>query len=1565
MAGRLNLGDIMVRLGLDTAQFSRELRQAQRSVAGFGAGARQAGLGVTAAVTAPLVGAAAAALKFAGDFDSAMTQSTAIMAEFSNASELTAGQQAQLRDEMETTARSLAKDLNIEANKTAEAFFFLASAGLNAEQSIKALPQVAAFAKAGMFDLATATTLAADAQAALGLKTKDPIQNLANLTRVTDVLVKANTLANATVEQFSTALTTKAGAALKIANKDIEEGVAVLAAFADQGIKAQNAGVALNIVLRELSTKGIKNAEAFKSLGIEVFNSQNNFNNMADIIGDLEDALEGMSDAQKKATLLQLGFTDKSVIFIQSLIGQSEKIAEFEEKLNKAGGTAQEVAEKQLEAFTEQLGLVEKRVTDAAIELGLALFPALLDIIDAAEPLIDLLEFVINLFAAMPKPIQMIVVGALALVAAIGPLVIIIGFLAQSIAAVMAIWPSVLAAFAAAKAAVVSFGASLGALGPVFAVVAVAVGAFVLTDMIMEATGARKALDDLLDSMLNIQRNAEGMAIPSFLSEEDLRMIELAEEKTGKVFSRTAEGWKQAQAALHEYNMNLREFGEETAEAAAKGEIQISAVDRFAASLGVTSTEVERVAARLGMTTEELILSKTAFETASKEIERYRNELDGLVNTTPELQAEVNKLSLAIQQEGGITQLTTAEIMRLGDIFLAAADNGAVLTQTATEIVIKQAEIKDATERANEALKMQEAIYLTASGHAMKLAQDAELLTKQIESVGGATELSRVALEQAAAQFEAIAKAGGELTKTQQEVVDLNKQLTESEKAAADAAKLQADAQDALNAKLEEFGAAAGIVTAKATAEFDLFTAAITGTLEKTGGVIEKEFRDKIIKAAEDLKKKFPGLADEIDKFLSGVEPGLESATSKTVDWGEQVKELAATFEILGISADSALGSIMGGLTAAGNFGTNIKSSFDELSGLSDITSKQGLEAGLALGQNVVGGAAAIWQATSADGAAAVFGGAAAGMQMGAQIGGPIGAGIGAAVGAAIGGIRALWKSESEKIQADIERDFGVKISEELAKAIEATADELDLGRFEARLLHLGDIISEAGGAGAFGFEQTETAVIDLLNSIELGAIPAAEGIQEVGEVFGMLADEAVEAGKIADASLLNIINRARELGQEVPEIAAFVAEQLGEAMAGLELVIGTKIEGGEGEEAMFGGIQVFTPEQAQQQADLFAATFFAVLEEQGLKAAVDALGPAFEAMQEKLAAFGDVDFGGVGRFFELARDPQFGPLLEGVEGLNQLMTGLANAGYLTADSFNAIQGQGLAAFEQLTAAGLTEQEALQQMAPLLQNIIDASQKFGFEIDADTQKLIDQAEAAGIAFSTDPMQRMVDVLEVIAQKLGATAEELGIVEESATSAADNGSAAMDDLASSGEEAGERMTERFDTLAMDVNEDFLTMQEGALTSFSEIEGASEATINQVRAVGDAAAGSASGFDKMASAARRAASAASDAASAGENGGRDAREMQEGGLVTRPTFTLLGERGPELVLPLHDIRSTSAGGPELLEGLNMGGGSGGTRVIQLVLDRRVLFEVIEDGQRQGELRTHERSLQRFGD
>ena len=284
------------------------------------------------------------------EFDSKMTQSLAIM-------NTTVDQQ----EAMVRAAQEVAMETTISANQSAEAYFFLASAGLDAEQSIAALPQVAKFAQAGMFDMATATDLATDAQSALGLSVDDSQKNLDNLTRVTDVLVKANTLANASVQQFSEALTTKAGAALKVVNKDVEEGVAVLAVFADRGVKGAEAGDKLNQVLRDIPRATAKNKEEFEKLGLEMFDAEGNMKNVADIVEQLDAVLGPMSDELKASTLDQLGLNRGVADAVKILSGSTDQIRMYEEALRSAGGTTQEIAENQLDTLQAELDILSNK----------------------------------------------------------------------------------------------------------------------------------------------------------------------------------------------------------------------------------------------------------------------------------------------------------------------------------------------------------------------------------------------------------------------------------------------------------------------------------------------------------------------------------------------------------------------------------------------------------------------------------------------------------------------------------------------------------------------------------------------------------------------------------------------------------------------------------------------------------------------------------------------------------------------------------------------------------------------------------------------------------------------------------------------------------------------------------------------------------------------------------------------------------------------------------------------------------------------------------------------------
>jgi len=462
-----NIGTIWAEIGLNTAklqagvstaklQLSALDRQAMTQTASINAKLNKIGAGLTSVgknmskfVTLPLLAVGVAATKAGMDFEDGMTKSLAIMNNVT----------PQIRSQMELTAKDVIKYTTFSAKEAADAYFYLASAGLDAAQSIEALPRVAKFAQAGNFNLALATDLLTDAQSALGLTIRDDVvKNMENMTRVSDVLVKANTLSNATVQQFSESLTNKAGAAMKMLNMDIEEGVAMLAAWADQGVKGSEAGNYLNIVLRDLQRATIENEEVFNKFNISVFDSSGNVRNMADVIGDLETALDGMSDKEKRATLMTLGFQDRSISAMMSLLGTSDSIRQYEKDLRSAAGYTDEVAKKQMESFTAQM----KQLKNELINVGISIFDILKP---RLESLIEAIKKGIDWFNSLTDSQKKLIVNFGIFAAAIGPVLIGLGSITRAVVTLRTAMLSLAVATKLAYGELALIGALIAQLG--------------------------------------------------------------------------------------------------------------------------------------------------------------------------------------------------------------------------------------------------------------------------------------------------------------------------------------------------------------------------------------------------------------------------------------------------------------------------------------------------------------------------------------------------------------------------------------------------------------------------------------------------------------------------------------------------------------------------------------------------------------------------------------------------------------------------------------------------------------------------------------------------------------------------------------------------------------------------------------------------------------------------------------------------------------------------------------------------------------------------------------------
>lgn len=270
-------------------------------------------------------------------------------------------------NDLAKAAKGVGATTEFTASQAASGLNFLALAGLDARQSIAALPKVVDLATAAQVDLATASDIATDTLGAMGLATKDSVQLSTNLARVNDVLAKATTTANTSIEQLFEAITEGGPVAVK-SGSNIEQFAALAGKLADAGIKGSRAGTTLKNVFIRLAAPTTQASGALKKLGVTTKDARGNLRDVTRVLDDINKATAALGTAEK-AEVLNAIFGKIPIAGVNVLLAQGgEALRDYQKTLEGAAGASKEMADvmrgtslaavKTLKSALEGLGLV-------------------------------------------------------------------------------------------------------------------------------------------------------------------------------------------------------------------------------------------------------------------------------------------------------------------------------------------------------------------------------------------------------------------------------------------------------------------------------------------------------------------------------------------------------------------------------------------------------------------------------------------------------------------------------------------------------------------------------------------------------------------------------------------------------------------------------------------------------------------------------------------------------------------------------------------------------------------------------------------------------------------------------------------------------------------------------------------------------------------------------------------------------------------------------------------------------------------------------------------------------
>lgn len=296
---------------------------------------------------------------------------------------------------LENKAKSLGSSTKFSATEAASAMTNMSLAGWSVNQTLSGIDGVLQLAAASNMDLADASQVVTDNISTFNLEASQS-------THLADMMAYAQANSSTTAAELGEAYK-NCGANMNAAGQDIETTTSFLEALANNGLRSSEAGTSLAAIMRDLTSKMKDGKIAIGDTSVEVMDSNGNFRDMTDVLKDVENATDGMGDAQKQAALMST-FTSDSIKGLNMLLNTgADQVAGYEESLRNCSGAASDMADTmqdnlqgkltELSSATEGLGIAAYEYISGPLQGGVELLTDIISgLTDVITPQKDAME---------------------------------------------------------------------------------------------------------------------------------------------------------------------------------------------------------------------------------------------------------------------------------------------------------------------------------------------------------------------------------------------------------------------------------------------------------------------------------------------------------------------------------------------------------------------------------------------------------------------------------------------------------------------------------------------------------------------------------------------------------------------------------------------------------------------------------------------------------------------------------------------------------------------------------------------------------------------------------------------------------------------------------------------------------------------------------------------------------------------------------------------------------------------------------------------------------------------